>query len=120
MGAAGGIVQLGPYRLQRKWDSAPKIRFELDSPPEGAVTSEPVSENSIPEAFWAVISRFWHRKWHKIARLACGRRDRLTATKPLRTRDCFRPGVDRRRRNFPSIKRAGRSSHACSRSETTI
>src|ERR1700738_5068362 len=85
MGAAGGIVQLGPYRLQRKWDPAPKIRFELDSPVEEAVTSEPVSENSIPEAFWAVISRFWHRKWHKIAILACGRRDRLTATKPLRS-----------------------------------
>ena len=56
----------------------------LDSPAEEAVTSEPVSENSIPEAFWAVIGRFWHRKWHKIARLACGQRDRLTATKPLR------------------------------------
>ena len=35
MGAAGGIVQLAPYRLQRKWDSAPKIRFALDSPLEG-------------------------------------------------------------------------------------
>src|SRR3984893_18536028 len=36
MGAAGGIVQLAPYRLQRKWDSSPKIRFALDSPLEGS------------------------------------------------------------------------------------
>ena len=30
-----GIAQLAPYRLQRKWDSSPKIRFALDSPLEG-------------------------------------------------------------------------------------
>ena len=77
-------VGVGEIPDGHRWDSLPKIRFAPDSALEEAVTSEPVSENSIPEAFWAVISRFWHRKWHKIARLACGWRDRLTATKPLR------------------------------------
>jgi hypothetical protein len=74
--------------------AAMRNRWFADSPLEEAVTSEPVSENSIPEAFWAVISRFWHRKWHKIARLACGRAEPAEATKLLAKMRLFTPVVD--------------------------
>ena len=43
----GGIVQLAPYRLQRKWDSSPKIGFALDSPLEGARFELPVPPRAI-------------------------------------------------------------------------
>jgi hypothetical protein len=74
------------------WEA--ELPRDADSLLEEAVTSEPVSENSIPEAFWAVISRFWHRKWHKIARLACGRAEPAEATKLLAKMRLFTPVVD--------------------------
>src|SRR4029077_20617815 len=87
-------VGVGEIRDGHRWDSPPKIRFAPASPLAEAVTSEPVSENSIPEAFWAVISRFWHRKWHKIVRLACGRGNPLKAAKLLTKMRLFMPVVD--------------------------
>ena len=89
--------QKAPRQLQHAvWAFSPReeVRFATDSALEEAVTSEPVSENSIPEAFWAVISRFWHRKWYKIAKLACGRGNPLKATKLLAKMRLFMPVVD--------------------------